>query len=105
MHYSHQLATVHGGPNEVAPWTEVLACIPQHHVSLGLALKGVVDRELAAGEVKPHTSILIPVSQANLDGEREGGGERGGEGGGEGDELETGSIQREACRSHRENKC
>ena len=53
-------------------------------MSLRLALKGVVDRELAAGEVKPHTSILIPVSQANLNRAQGGDGRRGEERGGEG---------------------
>ena len=62
----HQLIGVDSGADEVATGSKVLAGVSDHHVCSLIVLKGVVQRELAAGEVEPPRSILVHIPKTNL---------------------------------------
>ena len=62
----HKLISIDSGSYQVAPWSEILTSVPEHHVCLCVALERVMKRELDAGEVEPSSWVLVLVTKSSL---------------------------------------
>ena len=66
MTNSHHFSRVDSGTDEEPSRSQVLTGVPDHHVSFLVALKRVVDGELAAGHVETTGRVKVVVPQSHL---------------------------------------